>query len=347
MISFLIVGSGYRSEYFARAARTYPEMFRAMYLCRSQAKVELMETHTGIPATTREAEALAFGPDFIVIAVDRDHQAEVAEPWIRKGFPVVTETPVGANPEELSALWKLGQGGAKIVCCEQYHRYPILAEGLKAVAEGLIGAPESMYLSLLHDYHAASLIRRGLAVPPDEPCRIVGMGQDESVVETDSRGGAILDGRRKTDRRMTALISFESGKQAIYDFCPVQYRSYIRSRHLTLRGERGEWSDTVVSWVDQDHVPQKRFLLPRIDEKYRALDTQALRDRRRNWESALAPDTVQDEFAVATVLLDMEKYLAGGPAPYPLEEAIADAYFWLALQGAERNPLENIHLRMK
>ena len=76
MISFLIVGSGYRSEYFARVARRYPDLFRAMYLCRSQAKADLMEAHTGIPATMREAEALSFAPDFVVIAVDRGHKKQ-------------------------------------------------------------------------------------------------------------------------------------------------------------------------------------------------------------------------------------------------------------------------------
>ena len=345
MISFLIVGSGYRSEYFGRVARTYPELFRAMYLCRSQAKTELMQAHTGLPATVSEEEAKAFSPDFIVIAVDRGHMAEVAETWVKKGFPVVTETPVGATPEQLAGLWKLEREGGRIVCCEQYFRQPLLAAGLRAVSDGLIGTPSSMYLSLLHDYHGASLIRKCLNVSADEPYSVFGEALDEPVTETDSRGGAILDGRVRTDRRMTAMIAFESGKRAVYDFCPIQYRSYIRSRHLTLRGDRGEWSDTVISFVNSRNEPEKLFLLPKIPEKYRALDTQALRDRRRNWESTLAPDTVQDEFAIATVLMDMREYLNGGASPYPLEEAIADAAFWISLQEAEQRPFERVRSR--
>ena len=38
MLRYLIVGSGYRSEYFARVVRTYPELFRALYVCRSEEK---------------------------------------------------------------------------------------------------------------------------------------------------------------------------------------------------------------------------------------------------------------------------------------------------------------------
>jgi len=196
-----------------------------------------------------------------------------------------------------------------------------------------------MYISLLHDYHAASLIRKGMGIPADEPYRLWGICSEEPVVETDSRAGAIWNGRIKSEQRMTAQIVFASGKQVIYDFCPIQYRSYIRSRHLVIRGEKGEWSDSIISYIDKAGEPQKRFLLPEIPEKYRCLDTQELRDRRRNWQDELAPDTVQDEFAIATFLLDMGEYLNGGVSPYPLTEAVADASLWLALKRAAVNPM--------
>lgn len=338
MLSFIIVGSGYRSEYFARVAKTYPHLFRALYLCRSQEKARLVTEHTGIAATTDEKDCIAFRPDFAVIAVDRGHMARVAEEWVAKGFPVVTETPVGATKEELCRLWELGRNGAKIVCCEQYHRQPLLAKGLAEITAGRIGSPASMYISLLHDYHAASLIRRALNIPVGDPFVIRARELVSAVVETDSRPGAILDGRRTEAHRVQAWIDFASGKHVDHDFCPVQYRSYIRSRHLVVRGETGEWSDTVIHYLNQDNEPEKEFLLPEIPEKYRILDTQALRDRRRNWQPDLAPDTVQDEYAIATILLDMEAYLQGGASPYPLAEALEDAYFWLCLKEAADHP---------
>jgi len=63
-----------------------------------------------------------------------------------------------------------------------------------------------------------------------------------------------------------------------------------------------------------------------------------LRDKRRNWSAELAPDTVQDEFAIASLLLDMGAYLNGGPSPYPVEDALEDAYFWLLVQEAAAHP---------
>ena len=334
MLRYLIVGSGYRSEYFGRVSKLWPDFFQALFLCRSEEKKALIRQHTGVDATISMDDALAFMPDFVVIAVDRSHIADVAVEWIRLGFPVVTETPVADAPEKMQQLWDLFCQGAKIVCCEQYHRYPILSGGLEAVSAGLIGTPSSLYLSLLHDYHGASLIRRTLGILPGEEYKICGLRHRNLVAETDSRYGAILDGRTKEMERDIALISFSSGKTAVYDFCSVQYRSYIRSRHLTLRGTRGEWSDNLILYLDDQHRPQRKYLLPELSDSYRVLDTQALRDRRRNWQFELAPDTVQDEFAIASILLDMEKYLSGGPSPYPLVDALEDALFWLRLNEA-------------
>ncbi len=342
MLSYVIAGSGYRAEYFGRVARTYPDQFRALFLCRSQEKAALMKLHTGIEATISPEACLAFQPDFIVIAVDRGHVADTAEEWLRRGYPVVTETPVGDTVEKLRRLRQWERDGAKIVCCEQYFRYPILAAGLDAVHRGLIGQPSSMYISLLHDYHAASLIRKALQIPVGEPYTLRGSRRESAVTETDSRYGAILDGRTAQAARDTVFASFASGKEALYDFCPVQYRSFIRSRHITVRGSRGEWTDTTILRLDGENRPQRTFLLPDIPEKYRALDTQALRDKRRNWLFELAPDTVQDEFAIASILMDMGDFLAGGPSPYPLEEALEDAYFWLLLNRAAENPWQEI-----
>ncbi len=331
VLSYVIVGSGYRSLYFARVAKTYPGLFRALFLCRSESKAAMVTAQTGIEATTSVDECLRFKPDFAVIAVDRGHVADVAEEWLRRGYPVVTETPVGATYEQLERIRAWGEKGARIVCCEQYLRQPILAAGLRQIELGTIGEPTSVYISLLHDYHAAGLIRRALRVAPDEPYTIRGLAQSAPVTETDSRACAILDGRQTQAERTMALISFASGKEAIYDFSPVQYRSYIRSRHLTVRGGRGEWNDTQILYLDPENRPRRIALQAEIPEAYRCLDTQALRDRRRNWSAELAPDTVQDEFAIASILLDMRTYLSGGPSPYPLEEAIADAVFWLHL----------------
>ena len=342
VLSYLIIGSGYRSEYYGRIAAKYPELFRAMYVCRSSEKAELVTKHTGIAATTDIEQALAFHPDFCVIAVDREHIADVAEAWAQMGFAVLVETPVGSSIEKLKRIWDLHcSEGARIVCCEQYCRQPVLASGLSDIKNGLIGQPMTGYLSLVHDYHAASILRR-MMLTGCESYILHGERKTSPVVETDSRYGAFYDGHIGTEVRDTVHITFDSGKTAIYDFAPTEYRTYIRSRHLTVRGDRGEWNDRMIYYLDGKGIPQKKMLMPSISEKYRVLDTQALRDIRRTWQPELQTDTEQDEFAIATMLLDMKEYLDGGESPYPLTEALDDALFWLMIQEAVREPWSEI-----
>ena len=342
MLSYVIVGSGYRSAYFGRIASAYPELFRAMYFCRSSEKAALISKTTGIRAVTSVEQCIGFQPDFIVIAVDRGHVADVAEEWIQRGYPVVTETPVADTWEKCLRLWSLALQGARIVCCEQYHRQPLLAAGLDAVSRGIIGTPSSASISLVHDYHAASILRKALMLKTGASYTLRGIRQKNEVAETDSRYGAIWDGSTRSAERDFVHISFSSGQEAVYDFSSVQYRSFIRARHLTVRGSLGEWSDTQILCLDEQHIPRRIALTPDIPERYRILDTQALRDRRRNWTAELAPDTVQDEFAMASILLDMQTYLQGGPSPYPLEEALDDACFWLLLEEAVRSPWHEV-----
>ena len=189
-LSYLIVGSGYRAGFYARIARTYPELFSAMYLCRSEEKARLMLRETGVPAVWTAEEAEAFRPDFVVIAVNKTSITNVCIEWVNRGYPVLMETPAGMTREHLLQLWDLRKHGARIAVAEQYHRYPDMIAGLKAVEEGRIGTPGTAYLSLAHDYHGMSLIRRML-MAEGESYTIRGERTMHPVAETDSRTGPI------------------------------------------------------------------------------------------------------------------------------------------------------------
>ena len=330
-----IVGSGYRSEYFGRIAGRYPDRIRAVYLCRSEEKAERIRRRTGCEATTSESRFRDAGPAFVVNCVDRDHMAGVTEAWAGLGYPVMSETPVGASLEELKRIWEKHRQGARIVCLEQYHRSPVLRAGLAAVASGMIGKPEHIYISLAHDYHAASLIRRALGFPVGTGFTLRGGRNRSPVLASDSRQGAIWDGSEQQEERTVMHMHFSTGQEALYDFSSVQYRTFIRSRHICVRGSRGEWSDRQILYLDENMEPRRHLLFPEMPEEWRELDTQALRDHRRTWSAELAPDTEEDELAIASMLMDMETWLRGeGPIPYPLEEALEDAYVWLSMEKA-------------
>lgn len=345
-LRYLIVGSGYRADFYGRVARAYPELFQAMYLCRSEDKAALVRQKTNVDATASREEAERFSPDFVVVTVNKDGIADVCAEWAEQGYPVLSETPAGAALAQLERLWELHETrNARIVVCEQYHRYPELVAGLDAVADGKIGTPQTAYLSLAHDYHAASLLRRMLLVG-GEAFTVRGENFENPIVETDSRYGPITDGRVAEKTRSVLHVAYASGKRAVYDFSGVQYHSFIRSRHLAVRGDRGEWSDNLLLYLDDQNCPQRECLRQTIHQRYMSLDTPELRELRRNWHPELLMENAQDEYAIATMLLDMGAYLEGGPEPYPFREALDDAYFWLLAQQAAAVPWKLIESRM-
>ncbi len=360
-LTYLIVGSGWRAEFYGRIAAAYPDFFRAVYYCRSEEKAALMRAKTGAYAFTSKEACLTMNPDFVVTAVDKAHSADVAIEWARRGFPVACETPAGASIEDLRALWRTGSSRegdgsqeaaarqpqrtvpARITCMEQYHRYPILMAGLAAIDSGAIGEPYSAYLSAAHDYHGFSLIKKMLKTE-GEGYTVRGQKIKSPVIMTDSRNSALYDGSIKTADRDILHITFDSGKTSVYDFSGTQYHSFIRSRSLIVRGSRGEWNGRTILGLNPENEPTRTALMPDIPARYRCLDNTSLRDLRKVWQNELTLETAQDEFAIASMLLDMRNFIAGGPSPYPLISALEDSLFWLRAQEALADPWKEVRV---
>lgn len=342
--SFIVVGSGWRSEFYARIARRFPALFELKYiLCRTEKKARAMGERLGVPATASEERCIKARPDFVVAAVNKESLFEVTRHWAGLGFPVLMETPAGIREEDLWALWELARAGAMIRVAEQYFRYPLVACGLRALARGLIGETDSVELSLVHDYHAMSLIRRMLGFGPED-FTVTGREFVSPVEETDSRYGPVTDGTVKARGRVRAEFVFSGGKRAFYDFDGVQYHSFIRARHIDVRGVRGQWNDTVVRYVDAGHAPGLLKLRAEAVSGYEALMTPELAEIGARWDPFVHMETAQDEYAIATLLLDFGTLLRAGREFYPLSEALEDAYMWLrmkrAVETGERVPSE-------
>lgn len=275
------------------------------------------------------------------MAVGKQSNFAVTRDWLQKGFAVLAETPAGCNEQELAALWALHKGGARLQVAEQYFRYPLAAAGLHAIDGGLLGEPQAVTLSLAHDYHAASLVRRMLGHRPGDALpavRLTGARYQYPVVQTDSRAGPVTDGSMQTQTRDRVTLEFANGKLAFYDFSGVAYHSFIRARHINVQGARGEWNDTMLRWVDAAHAPHCEPLRPWLDPVYAALQDDALRALCAKWHPAVHMENWQDEYAIATLMLDMRQLIDAGTGGYPLAEALEDAYLWLLMQKVCEQP---------
>lgn len=339
-MSFAVVGSGWRAMFYVRAARHFPERFELKaVLCRGEERAAELRAR-GVPAVLTGEEVVRLRPDFIVVAVQKGVNFAVTKRWLELGFPVLAETPAGCEYGELCELWRLYEAGARIAVAEQYFRYPLIAAGLREVERGTIGTPRSVTLSLCHDYHAASVIRRMLMLERGRllDFTVSGTAREYPVERTDSRFGPVTDGSVGPSARVTAELLFDDGKSAFYDFDGVQYHTFIRARHIDLRGERGQWYDTSILYSDAAHTPGMARLRAGAIPGYEDLMTPELSAIAERWNPLVHMETAQGEYAVATLLADMEGLVSDGREGYPLREALEDAYTWLLLSEALSTP---------
>ena len=344
-----MVGSGWRSLYFARIAKALPERFElCAMLCRTEEKARRISQEYGIRTTISEDECIAYRPDLVVVAVTKKDVAPVAMKWLERGFCVLSETPAALDIPTLEKLWELHLEGRKLVVCEQYRSYPVYGALIGLARSGIIGDPYCLNISLAHEYHGASLMRALLDLNELEPFTVRAKNYSFPTVETLSRYEEFHDGRIANKTRTAAAFEFANGKTAFYDFDSDQYRSPIRRNYVKIRGQRGEIENNAVRYLDDTFHAVESFIDIREREVVTQYDNPNLRKIRETEDivfegrSLYTPTfgncgLAQDETAMAIMMQGAAAYGKDlAPSPYPLECALQDAYTgMLLLQAAE------------
>lgn len=333
-VRFAVVGSGWRSLFYIRIAKSLPEIFElTALLCRTREKADRFRKEYGICAVTDDREVMDSGPDFIVSAVSEHSIAETAAKWASLGFPVLSETPAGLSPEQLKMLWDLYENyGCQIQIAEQYQFYPRYDAMIRLVQSGILGEPVSLDISAMHGCHAASMIRCLLGTNLEE-VRITGRTFFLPVTETRTRYEILTSGTIAKKGQAHAILEFESGKAAFYDFLPEQYRSPIRSRAVRLRGTRGEIFNDTVYYLDGDNLPRQAPLLTRSDPVSGEALSISFEEKPLYSPVFGICGLPEDETAIARMLIGMKEYITGGPEIYPFRYALEDAYLALLMPG--------------
>ena len=140
-IRYIIVGSGWRSQFYVRIAKAMPERFEAAaMLCRTEEKAKLMHEQTRRLHNDFRGRVPQLKPDFVVVAVDKLSIFKVSRHWLDKGWPVLCETPAGLNIEDLEDAWQLHCYGTRFQVAEQYYLYPgYEKDHLELVKSGVLG----------------------------------------------------------------------------------------------------------------------------------------------------------------------------------------------------------------
>lgn len=338
-IRFGMVGGGWRTQFYLRIAQALPHRFHVEgVVVRDAAKGRQFEVVWGVPTHRTLDELLrASTLRFVVVSVPRTQVAELLFALAERAMPTLVETPPAPDLATLTAEHELTQRGASIQVAEQYHLQPHHAARLAFVRSGKLGTVTQAHVSVAHDYHGISLLRKFLAITY-ENVSISARRFDSPLVAGPSRDGPPTGEHLGPSRRVIASFDFGE-KLGVYDFTDQQYFSWIRTPHVLVRGERGEIHDMQVRYLQDFRTPVTLELVRQDTGQDGNLEGYYHRGilagsewlYRNPWIPARLSD---DEIAIATCLDKMEQYAAGGVSFYSLAEASQDHYLSLLLKQA-------------
>ncbi len=241
----VLLGSGWRAAFFIRIARALPSLLT----------IQAVFTHSGerakqigLPAFTNLDKALAVEHDLVIVASGgRDFLSTMLKLKERGERVLVETTFLSLSDEENLALADM-----KGAVAEQYLYTPLYASIMKALP--LIGRPTQLYLSGLHNHHAASVARAVLSLGISMPDSIQSFNWKDGILKTASRDGMIVNGEKEEYERKIRLLTF-GDRLFINDFSSNQYHSHLYGKRVEIRGERGVVDEKGVRFVNAEGYP--------------------------------------------------------------------------------------------
>ncbi|SER25762.1 Oxidoreductase family, NAD-binding Rossmann fold [Gracilibacillus ureilyticus] len=336
----IVGGAGFRARYFLRVAKALPNVFRVSgAVVRDEGEGKHIEKEWGIKTYRTLRDLLTKeSPDFAVISVNPKVCAQYLIELAELNIPALAETPPAPDLAGLINLHeKLTVKDAKVQVAEQYQFHPSHQARLSLIESGRLGRISESTVSISHLYHGVSLLRRILQIG-FEDAEIHGKRFHSRIIAGPSRAGYPEKEESITAARDLVWLDF-GDKLGIYDFEKDQHRSWIRSNHLRVRGERGEiFDDRVHMLADYEtpiHLDLKRINKGEKENQEGHFLYGILAGEKWVYKNPHIPARLyDDEIAIATCLTKMAEYIKGGPSFYDLREASQDHYIGMLMQQA-------------
>jgi predicted dehydrogenase len=322
MVSFAVVGAGFRAAAYRRIADRIGEP-------RCVGVVARTPRWLPVPVFADVGACLeAVAPDFVVTAVPRAVTPGVVVEVAGRGVPVLAETPPAADLDGMRRLWAAVGGTGLVQVAEQYLLMPTHSARRAVVEAGLIGTPAQVQVSSTQLYHAVSLMRGLLGTGRGE-VTVRATRHEADLVDPLDRGGWTDDPRPKRATTTIATLDFGGGRSGVYDFTDNQTRNQLRARRLLVRGSHGELQDQQVRRLAGPRTIT-RTEISRNPDGDLALGTEIFF---RNPCPGLRFN--DDEIATARLLRATADWVRGAAAPpYPLVEGLHDHRIGLAIEEA-------------
>ena len=341
MISFAIIGTGWRTEFYLRIARACPERFRVVgAVTRDVERARAVLEPFGVqPYATLDDLLAAEKPLFIVTSVPWGVNPGTLHDLARRGIPVLSETPPATTLAEMIDLWRLVENGAKIQVAEQYWAQPLHAARIAFAHSGRLGRVTQAQVSAAHGYHGISLIRRLLGIGY-ENVTITARRFQSALVQGPTPKGPPAEEKIGSSDQLLAWLDF-GDRLGVFDFTSDQYFSYVRGKRVLVRGERGEISDEQASCLTDYRTPIIVSFIRHVAGPNGNLEGHYLKGIQagESWVyvNPLAPAPLtDDEIAIGECLLRMADHADGGADFYPLAEACQDRYLDILMADAAK-----------
>ena len=318
MTKFVLCGTGWRAEFYMRIAKALPEQFAISSIYTRREDMASVLSSQGYNATTNLNSALSFGHNAVIVSSGKEGFYPLLKELDARHETILSETTfLSLSDEELNQVEAI-----KGFTLEQYWYNPIYASIKKVLPK--IGKVTSVYLSALHNHHAASILR---GIFDDLEIKNVKrlLDQNATCLKTGSRAG--LDRERELQdytRKITA-VEFTTGEVFITDFSSNQYHSYIIPSHIEIRGEQGVITEKGIVYIGPEGYPVE---LPFIFHKDDVKNNQELSISHVTaggevvFVNQFYPSAFNyDEIAIATML----KEFAEGKLNYTIKDGVEDA----------------------
>jgi predicted dehydrogenase len=340
-VTFAIVGSGWRAEFFARLAQAIPKRLALTgFAVRRPEAAEAATQRWGVPAWLSPAELVRRQrPEFVVSCVPWSANEAVLTELVDAGAHVLSETPPAPDRDALRRLWARVGASQRVQVAEQYLLMPGHAARREIVRRGLIGRPGSVQVSSTHGYHAVSMMR-GLLGVGCEPVTVSASRFTAPLVDPLTRAGWTDDTTPKDAGTTLATLDFGAGASGLYDFTDNQWHNQLRLRRIAVRGSLGEIADdTVVRLAAPRCIVKSAITRSQLgqDLNLDGHDTEHLVfEGQVVWRNPFVGLRLMDEeIAIAQMLAATAAWARDdGAAPYPLAEACQDHLIGLAIDEA-------------
>jgi predicted dehydrogenase len=340
-LSYLIVGFGWRAPFFLKPAREFPQTFRVTGVVARRAQARAAAAAAwGVPTFEDVAQAIeAERPDFVIVSVSWDASPVFVRDLVARGIPVLCETPPAPNQHELELLWEAVGASGLVQIAEQYPLYPGHLARKAVIDSGAIGTVNEAEVSSTHMYHAMGIIRRMLGVG-FEGAEVRAIATEHDLATPLTHQGWTNDVEPRPAKTVRALIRFEGGKVATYDFTDNQWWNPLRQDRIALRGSLGEIVDLRVTQLLDDRT----FVTSHLERRHTGIElnlegndldhiswgSQVVYKNR--WQGSRFSD---DEIAVSDLLSRVGAWArSDAPPPYPLAEGSQDWALALAVEAA-------------